>query len=365
MPDFEGNDENAWQWNTASGPLTTCSDIVLNAHGPDEGQPDCNAADCWANSTDYLHALGADPKYITTGALIEGNFHQPGSLVQANIDCRGNRSSILVAGVDGLTVTSESAINAGPSIAPPSSGGDPAGVPLLMSGTDPRSWSAKNVHIGGTFSGYSRDNLLVLHDDCPMCSDVDAATSTRILGEPPRDYAAAAANQSGWTALPGSAAALPTVTQLPVAKSFEQRPTFEWRLPSPAHVRGKAFDAVGALALAVDLELTPSLAAVRQGSGDGVLLPTTVVLAVRAKLSCDCTLHLVIDRGDGKPLTSSAANATRGQWQEHSFAKPLAAATGTARFGVLLRLGDEARQPGAPLAELSGLSLRRLGAAPL
>ena len=48
---FEGNDENAWQWRTHAGMLTTCTDIVLNGHGPDPGQPDCNAADCWVRAS--------------------------------------------------------------------------------------------------------------------------------------------------------------------------------------------------------------------------------------------------------------------------------------------------------------------------
>eukprot|EP01051_Picozoa_sp_SAG22_P019255 SAG22_NODE_3498_length_1680_cov_1.380139_3_plen_195_part_00 len=44
---FEGDDENAGQWATHAGLLTACTDIVLNGRGPDPGQPDCNAADCW------------------------------------------------------------------------------------------------------------------------------------------------------------------------------------------------------------------------------------------------------------------------------------------------------------------------------
>eukprot|EP01051_Picozoa_sp_SAG22_P019256 SAG22_NODE_3498_length_1680_cov_1.380139_4_plen_48_part_00 len=43
-----------------------------------------------------MHALGNDPKHMVVGAVIEGNFHQPGSLVQVNHACRGNKSSILV-----------------------------------------------------------------------------------------------------------------------------------------------------------------------------------------------------------------------------------------------------------------------------
>ena len=64
---------------------------MLNGHGPDPdaqaaSRPNlpvsCNAADCWANSTQYLHSLGNDDEYLVTGAKIDANFHQPGSLVQ-------------------------------------------------------------------------------------------------------------------------------------------------------------------------------------------------------------------------------------------------------------------------------------------
>eukprot|EP01050_Picozoa_sp_SAG11_P020073 SAG11_NODE_3320_length_2525_cov_2.455070_1_plen_86_part_00 len=46
---------------------------------------------------------------------VAGNFHQPGSLVQANPNCEGNRSAIVAAGVDGLSIIGETSLNAAPS----------------------------------------------------------------------------------------------------------------------------------------------------------------------------------------------------------------------------------------------------------
>ena len=372
---FEGNDENAWKWTTAAGSLTTCSDIVLNGHGPDPTQPpnnpgDCNSGDCWENSTGYLHALDNDPIYSVIGAVIQNNFHQPGSLVQVNHACRGNKSSILAAAVDGLLVAGESALNAGVSPDGPfAEGGDSAGAPLVVTGTDPRTWTARNVHITSP-GGYSQNNLLVCGrtasppalNSPPVTAhgsripqvlrpdhgiedavDVVAGMTATIDGEPARDYGQAAANQSLWRELLGTEVSVrPAVRQLPAAESFEQQPSYEWRMPMPdakatgAHtaaaaaaaaqllaslfscissllpllffsrfsflspismnaaggLKPAAVAATAALALSIDLSRTPSLAAKLEG---GVYVPATIVIGLWSNVSCDgCKLHFAV-----------------------------------------------------------------------
>jgi hypothetical protein len=353
------------------------------------------------NSSDYLHALGNDPKHMVVGAVVEGNFHQPGSLVQVNHACRGNKSSILAAGVDGLLVASASALNAGVGPDGPfAEGGDAAGCPLVVTGTDPATWTARGISITNP-GGYASNNLLVLRPDCPSCVDVEAGASARLAGEPARDYGSkVAANMSLWPALPPAAAA--AVRELPAAESYEQQPTYLWRMPD-----GNAA-AVGALALTVDLSRTPSLAARVE---NGVPVAATIVVGLAANLSAacaDCSLHFLVrshnrtasevagpPHGDAGWLTSAAVNSTAGAWAAHSFATKLGAfAGGCLEVGIKIELGGGGKEdkegeepegrhgdrrgdgvgggaasplprPGDALAMLSGFSVRRLGATPV
>jgi hypothetical protein len=171
--------------------------------------------------------------------------------VQANLACLGNRSSIVAAGVDGLLLASEAAMNAGPSPAcadPLSTGCDPAGVPLLLSGTDPRTWTAKDVVVS-TPAGYVKNNVIRLYRDCPGCVDVVLAASLVHQGEPSRDYGAPARNQSLWARLARRMVASwwPMVAQLAAAESFEQQPTFAWAMPAGAGAFDEARATMGRL----------------------------------------------------------------------------------------------------------------------
>ena len=358
VSDFEGDDENAWEWarGGSSGPITTCSTIVLNGHGPDPAYVGkCNCCGCWENSTNWLHALGNEEQYLVRGAVVQGNFHQPGSLVQVNAHCQNTTSSILVSGVDGLLVA-DAAMNAMPSNAPIAEGGNPAGVPMVFSGTDSSTWTARNVQISAT-AGYAKNNLLVVTPDCPLCVDQDVARTT-IIGEPSREYAdAQSSNHSHWGAI-GQSSLLPSVKQLSAARSFEQQPTFEWHMPPPAvalksssgngtnaaqmtpacrkamagcwpvqadRVKCESCEAtqqqhlhlagcseadiarycgrdttstvvrVAGEGLSLDLRLNPSLAAVAQGGAEGVLMPATVVVSIAANITYPgCTLHFML-----------------------------------------------------------------------
>jgi hypothetical protein len=404
---------------------------MVSGHGPDAdaqaaSRPNlpvsCAAADCWTNSTQYLHSLGNDDAFLVTGAKISANFHQPGSLVQVNSQCRGRRSSILAAGVDGalarsvnlhvfarrvclhslsvqlgaaltlcavagLVVSSETALNAAPSTGPQTSGGDPAGCPLVATGTNSTVWTARNIHID-VAAGYTPNNALVMLQEaaeCRLCVDVDVAASAVLAAEPVRDYARGHLNQSLWTMLSVTGVHLPTVLQLPAARSFEQSPTFEWHVGPEAAFRRKrgvwlttrGQEEVGALALSVDLGATPSLAPVLVNS---VLMPSTVVAGLSANLNCtECTLHFVArvaaDGVENRAQTeqevvstsdwviSNAVNHTCGSWSSHTFPIRLPAQpTGTLQVGVLIRSTQSLEAPSV-LGTLAGFSLRRLGAA--
>eukprot|EP01050_Picozoa_sp_SAG11_P020074 SAG11_NODE_3320_length_2525_cov_2.455070_2_plen_70_part_00 len=63
--------------------------------------------------------------------------------------------------------------------APLANGGDPAGVPLLMTGTDPRTWYAGGVTISNA-AGYSHNNLVALRPDgCPVRTRLPSTLGTR------------------------------------------------------------------------------------------------------------------------------------------------------------------------------------------
>ena len=373
-----------------------------------------------------------------SGAVISGNFHQPGSLVQVNSKCQNTMSSILVSGVDGLLVAAESAINAHPNLAPVADGGDPAGVALVASGTDTNTWTARNVRITSC-SGYAKNDRLVALPDCPLCTDVEFGDSGLIVGEPTRDYGSPSINQSLWHALPGPTSSdsssgaggggeeqggvelllpsvLPSVVQLPASKSFEQQPTFEWRMPSPIFQQpveeqqkdddggggdDKGAITLGVLALELDLTLNPSLAAVSMGPNtlppsQQALSPATVVVSIAAKLSCPtCSLHFVVGTSAGwntslavNTSVAAAAGGTggsgsgsgSGSWERHSFVTRLPTQLGgTLSVGLALRFGTTTAglglaslglpggtgtppAPGEVLATMAGFSVRRLGA---
>eukprot|EP01050_Picozoa_sp_SAG11_P020075 SAG11_NODE_3320_length_2525_cov_2.455070_3_plen_163_part_00 len=103
-------------------------------------------------------------------------------------------------------------------------------------------------------------------DSIPLlqgCGDIEFAASAIVLGEPIRDYGRSASNQSSWSMLPSDAlgtgieVAMPQLTALSAVHWFEQTETFEWRMPPI--VPSARFEAVGALAIAIDLGIVPSL----------------------------------------------------------------------------------------------------------
>eukprot|EP01052_Picozoa_sp_SAG31_P016890 SAG31_NODE_1136_length_9734_cov_4.139595_3_plen_333_part_00 len=329
------------------------------------------------NSSNYLHALGNEPQHLVVGAVIEGNFHQPGSLVQANHACRGHKSSILAAGVDGLLVASESALNAGVSPDGPfSSGGDSAGCPLVLTGTDPATWTARDISITNP-GGYAPNNILVLWPDCIDCGDVEAGFSAHVDNEPARNYGKVATNISKWTALPSHTiprkVVQPIVSELPSAEYFEQQPTYVWKMPETNATL------IGTLALTVDLARNPSLSAQLEGSSSMPPIPvaSTIVVELAANLTEGCAMHFLVRSYNGTGqgsvsldtgwIMSRPVNNSQRSWEKHSFANRLGAfAGGQLEVGVAIstNLGGRTLRGGETLATLSGFALRRIGAPP-
>lgn len=218
-------------------------------------------------------------------------------------------------------------------------------------------------------------------------------TSLTVDGEPARDYGAVARNQSRWAAAAPQQAQYPppVIQELAATESFEQLPTYVWQAPpAPASQRASATttlqSGVTAVALTINLGLTPSLASELPGVAQGPRLVQSIYANMGASGACTgCTLHLCCTEtsndtgthtgagtgtgtgtgpGGGGWLCSDAVKHTAGAWARHTF---LSAAlpkysNHTVMFGVEVRYAaGRAPKEGVTLGYFAGYSLRRLG----